>query len=48
LSAVAVAADSMKINDIVIAGPLQAAEARGNLKAVLAFYEFWTGGDAAC
>ena len=47
LSAVAVAADSMKINDIVIAGPLQAAQREATLKAVRAFYEFWNSGDAA-
>src|SRR6267143_5942366 len=47
LSAVAVAADSMKINDIVIAGPLQAAQREATLKAVRAFYEFWNTGDAA-
>ncbi|HWS62872.1 MAG TPA: ester cyclase [Steroidobacteraceae bacterium] len=47
LSAVAVAADSMKINDIVIAGPLQAARREATLKAVRAFYEFWNSGDAA-
>src|SRR6267378_1930761 len=47
LPAVAVAADSMKINDIVIAGPLQAAQREATLKAVRAFYEFWNTGDAA-
>src|SRR5256885_9059204 len=47
LSAVAVAADSMKINDIVIAGPLRAAQRESALKAVRAFYEFWNTGDAA-
>src|SRR5256885_3798177 len=47
LSAVAVAADSMKINDIVIAGPLRAAQRESALKAVRAFYEFWNTGDTA-
>src|SRR6266478_9004303 len=47
LPAVAVAADSMKINDIVIAGPLQAAQREATLKAVRAFYEFWNTGDEA-
>jgi predicted ester cyclase len=47
LSAPALAADSVKINDLVIAGKIPAARREATVKAVRAFYEFWNTGDAA-
>jgi predicted ester cyclase len=47
LSAPALAADSVKINDLVIAGKISAARREAAVKAVRAFYEFWNTGDAA-
>ncbi len=43
----ALAADSIKINELVIAGQIPAARRAATLKAVRAFYEFWNTGDAA-
>jgi predicted ester cyclase len=43
----AFAADSLKINDLVIAGGVPAARREATVKAVRAFYEFWNTGDAA-
>lgn len=47
LCAPAIAADSVKINDLVIAGGVPAAQREATVKAVRAFYEFWNTGDAA-
>ena len=47
LSAPALAADSVKISDLVIAGKIPAARREATVKAVRAFYEFWNTGDAA-
>ena len=41
------AADSTKINDLVIAGRFSEARREATLKAVRAFYDFWNTGDAA-
>jgi predicted ester cyclase len=43
----ALAADSVKINDLVIAGRIPQAQREATLKAVRAFYDFWNTGDAA-
>jgi len=42
-----VAADSVKIDELVIAGPIPAAQREATEKAVRAFYDFWNTGDAA-
>jgi len=43
----AFAADSVKINDLVVAVPIPDAQREATLKAVRAFYDFWnTGGEA--
>jgi predicted ester cyclase len=47
MSAPALAADSIKINDLVIAGRMSEARREATLKAVRAFYDFWNTGDAA-
>jgi predicted ester cyclase len=47
LSAPALAADTVKINDLVIAGKIPAARREATVKAVRTFYEFWNTGDAA-
>jgi predicted ester cyclase len=47
LSASALGADGVKINDLVIAGPISAAHREAAVKAVRAFYDFWNTGDAA-
>jgi len=47
VSASALGADSLKINDTVIAGPIPAAQREATLKAVRAFYGFWNTGDVA-
>jgi predicted ester cyclase len=47
LSAPAPAGDSVKINDLVIAGQIPAVRREATVKAVRAFYEFWNTGDDA-
>jgi predicted ester cyclase len=47
LSAPAFASDSIKINDLVIAGKIPAVQREATVKAVRAFYEFWNTGNAA-
>ncbi|HEX9468572.1 MAG TPA: ester cyclase [Bradyrhizobium sp.] len=41
----ALAAEGVKIDDLVVASPLGDAQAATNLKAVRAFYDFWNTGD---
>jgi predicted ester cyclase len=43
----AFAADSVKINDLIIAVPIPDAQRDATMKAVRAFYEFWNTGDEA-
>ncbi len=38
-------ADSVKINDLIIAGPIPDAQRDATMKAVRAFYDFWNTGD---
>jgi steroid delta-isomerase-like uncharacterized protein len=47
LSVPALAGDSVKINDLVIAGQIPAVRRAATVKAVRAFYDFWNTGDAA-
>ena len=47
LSVPALAADSIQIKELVIAGQIPAAQRAATLKAVRAFYEFWNTGDVA-
>jgi predicted ester cyclase len=47
LSAPALAADSVKIDDLVVAATIPDAQREATLKAVRAFYEFWNTGDEA-
>jgi predicted ester cyclase len=47
LSTPGFAADSVTINDLVVAAPLPEAQREANLKAVRAFYDFWNTGDEA-
>src|SRR5258708_11630117 len=47
LSAPAVSADGVRINDLVVATTLPAAQREVTLKAVRAFYDFWDTGDEA-
>src|ERR1700676_4867424 len=47
LSTPAFAADSVKINDLVVAVPIPDAQREAALKAVRAFYDFWNTGDEA-
>ncbi|MDB5366279.1 MAG: putative lipoprotein [Rhodospirillales bacterium] len=47
LSAPAVAADGVKIDELVVASTIQGAQREATLKAVRAFYEFWNTGDEA-
>ena len=47
LSSAAVAADGVKINDLVVAAPTPDAQREATLKAVRAFYDFWNTGDEA-
>jgi predicted ester cyclase len=47
MSAPTLAADSIKINDLVIAGRFPEARREATVKAVRAFYDFWNTGDAA-
>jgi hypothetical protein len=46
-SAPAFAADSVQINDLVIAAPMPDAQREAIVKAVHAFYDFWNIGDEA-
>jgi predicted ester cyclase len=41
------AADSVQINDLVIAAPMPDAQREATVKAVRAFYDFWNTGDEA-
>jgi len=45
--ALGVAADSVKINEIVIASPISPAQREATVKAVRTFYDFWNTGDTA-
>jgi predicted ester cyclase len=45
LSAPALAADSVRINDLVVAEPVSDAQREATMKAVRAFYDFWNTGD---
>ena len=45
--ALGVAADSVKINEIVIASPISPAQREATVKAVRTFYDFWNTGDEA-
>ncbi|SED87746.1 Predicted ester cyclase [Rhizobiales bacterium GAS188] len=47
LSAPALAADSVRIDDLVVAATIPDAQRDATLKAVCAFYEFWNTGDEA-
>src|SRR5712671_4530138 len=47
LSKPAFAADSVQINDLVIAAPMPDAQREATVKAVRAFYDFWNTGDEA-
>jgi predicted ester cyclase len=47
LSPAALAADSIKFNELVVAGQIPAAQRAATIRAVRAFYEFWNTGDTA-
>ena len=47
LSAPVFAADSVKIDDLVVAATIPDAQREATLKAIRAFYEFWNTGDEA-
>src|ERR1700730_697623 len=47
LSTPALAADSVRINDLVVAAPIPDAQREATMKAVRAFYDFWNTGDEA-
>jgi predicted ester cyclase len=47
LSAPALAADNVRINDLVVAEPVSDAQREATIKAVRAFYDFWNTGDEA-
>ncbi len=47
MSAPALAADSIKVKDLVIAGRIPEARREATVKAVRAFYDFWNTGDEA-
>ncbi len=47
LSSPAFAADSVKIDDLVVAATIPDAQREATLKVVRAFYEFWNTGDEA-
>jgi predicted ester cyclase len=47
LSTPAFAADSVKINDLVVAASISDAQREATMKAVRAFYDFWNTGDEA-
>ena len=47
LSSTALAADSVRIKDLVVAAPIPDAQREATMKAVRAFYDFWNTGDEA-
>ena len=47
LSTPALAAESVKINDLIVAAPIPDAQREATMKAVRAFYNFWNTGDEA-
>jgi predicted ester cyclase len=47
LATPAVAADSVEINDLVVAASIPDAQREATMKAVRAFYDFWNTGDEA-
>jgi len=47
LSTSALAADSVKINELVVAAPIPDAQREATMKAVRSFYDFWNTGDEA-
>jgi predicted ester cyclase len=47
MAAPALANDSVKINDLVVAGRIPEARRESTMKAARAFYDFWNTGDAA-
>jgi predicted ester cyclase len=47
LCAPALAADAVKINELIIAGQMPEAQRVATVKAARAFYDFWNTGDAA-
>jgi predicted ester cyclase len=47
LSTPALAADSVRINDLVVAAPIPDAQREATMKAGRAFYDFWNTGDEA-
>ena len=47
LSSPVLAADSVRINDLVVAAPIPDAQREATMKAVRAFYDFWHTGDEA-
>ena len=47
LSTPALAGDSVKINDLVVALSIPDAQREATMKAVRAFYDFWNTGDEA-
>jgi predicted ester cyclase len=47
LSTLALAADSVQINDLVVVAPIPDAQREATIKAVRAFYDFWNTGDEA-
>jgi len=47
LSTPALAADSVKINDLIVTAPIPDAQRDATMKAVRAFYNFWNTGDEA-
>ena len=47
LSAPAVAADNIKIDELVVAAPISDAQRDATVQAVRAFYDFWNTGDQA-
>jgi predicted ester cyclase len=47
LSTPVLAADGIRINDLVVATPIPDAQREATMKAVRAFYDFWNTGDEA-
>ena len=47
LSTPVLGADSVRINDLVVATPIPDAQREATIKAVRAFYDFWNTGDEA-
>src|ERR1700680_4678486 len=47
LSTPALAADSVKINELVVAASIPDTQREATMKAVRAFYDFWNTGDEA-